>query len=266
MGPDHFHQTRLYKSIMPKPHIGLRITSRLKPHKANAKYLLKHKWHVLRAGLKLNVPLWRLVVHDWSKLTPIEWFAYTCYFFGKKASDHNMYVPGKKPEPPPIEVRTEGDVSVNVTEDSDNYHEPHIRQDDVVMESVLTTADAPNLNDDVFPKELLDKVVDDHIATAAAADRVAQQFDKAWLHHIHYNPHHWQHWVLSQDDGDVKCLEMPANFAREMVADWVGAGIAQGKTDKTSVLVWYEKNKESIKLHNQTRELVESLIKVYVYS
>jgi hypothetical protein len=26
-------------------------------------------------------------------------------------------------------------------------------------------------------------------------------FKRAWLHHIHRNPHHWQHYVLVNDDG-----------------------------------------------------------------
>ena len=25
---------------------------------------------------------------------------------------------------------------------------------------------------------------------------VLMEFKKAWLHHIHVNPHHWQHWIL----------------------------------------------------------------------
>lgn len=216
------------------------ISARLAPHKANVKYLLKHKWHVLRAGLKLNVPLWRLVVHDWSKLTPIEWFAYTAFFFGKKPSDHNMHVPGEKPTSPPIEKRTEGNV----------------------VTATLVTADKPNLNDDLFPKEVLDKAVnkfDDQ-------QRIAQRFDIAWLHHIHLNPHHWQYWVLRQDVGEIKCLEMPIHFVREMIADWVGAGFAQGKTSRDAVQVWYSRNKDKIQLHQRTRELVEALIKVYVHS
>ena len=232
MGPDHFSQTRLYKLIMPKPHIGLRTSARLKPHKANTKYLLKHKWHVLRAGLKLNVSLWRLIIHDWSKLTPIEWFAYTHYFFGKNPSSHNMHVPGAA-------LAKKAEVVETGPEDSERS----------IMDE---RPERPTAGQEAEAER--------------QAQRVAQQFDAAWLHHIHKNPHHHQHWVLRQDDGDVKCLEMPAHFAREMVSDWIGAGVAQGKTDKTSVLVWYEKNKESIKLHNQTRELVESLIKVYVYS
>jgi hypothetical protein len=25
-------------------------------------------------------------------------------------------------------------------------------------------------------------------------------FNRAWLHHIHMNPHHWQYWILIGDD------------------------------------------------------------------
>lgn len=39
--------------------------------------LLSHKWHVLKAGLTIgNIPLWRLIIHDWSKFTPTEMFGY----------------------------------------------------------------------------------------------------------------------------------------------------------------------------------------------
>ena len=30
--------------------------------------------------------------------------------------------------------------------------------------------------------------------------QVVQDFNKAWLMHIHKNPHHWQHWILINDD------------------------------------------------------------------
>jgi len=56
-----------------------------------------------------------------------------------------------------------------------------------------------------------------------------------------------QHWVLREDDGKTKYLEMPDNFAREMVADWCGAGRAI--TGKWEVWKWYEKNRERIMLH-----------------
>lgn len=38
--------------------------------------ILVHKYWVLKAGRKIGVPLWRAVLHDWSKFTPTEFFAY----------------------------------------------------------------------------------------------------------------------------------------------------------------------------------------------
>lgn len=37
--------------------------------------VLRHKWFVLLAGIRCRVPLWRLIIHDWQKFTPIEWRA-----------------------------------------------------------------------------------------------------------------------------------------------------------------------------------------------
>lgn len=46
------------------------------------RYLLRHKWFVFVAGLHTGVPLWRLIIHDWSKFLPSEWFAYARFFYG----------------------------------------------------------------------------------------------------------------------------------------------------------------------------------------
>lgn len=42
----------------------------------------KHKAFVFRAGLKTKAPLWRLLIHDWSKFTPAEAPHYGRQFFG----------------------------------------------------------------------------------------------------------------------------------------------------------------------------------------
>lgn len=44
---------------------------------------LKHKWFVLVAGLRISVPLYLLVLHDWTKFTPAELPHYDRQFFGK---------------------------------------------------------------------------------------------------------------------------------------------------------------------------------------
>lgn len=149
---------------------------RIRPHLKYASYVVRHKWFVFRAGLQTGAPLWRLIIHDWSKLTPAEWFPYVRSFYG--------------PQP-----RT---------------------------------------------------------------DAVKDAFDAAWLHHQHRNPHHWQHWLLQEDDGALKLLEMPEHFVREMVADWMGAGRAI--TGKWEARSWYEKNCHKIKLHPATQELTERLL------
>jgi hypothetical protein len=48
------------------------------------KYILKHKWFVLLACWRLDVPLWRALWHDRSKLTRAEFSGYRKYFFDRK--------------------------------------------------------------------------------------------------------------------------------------------------------------------------------------
>lgn len=51
------------------------------------KYLwltIKHKWFVFLGGLKTKAPIWRLIVHDYSKFLPSEAPHYGRQFFGDK--------------------------------------------------------------------------------------------------------------------------------------------------------------------------------------
>jgi hypothetical protein len=152
-------------------------------HLRYANYVARHKWFVFRAGLRTGAPIWRLLIHDWSKLTRAEWGPYVEQFYG-----------------------------------------------------------------------------DDNVLQASSFSRfmVQQAFDAAWLHHQHRNPHHWQHWCLREDGGDLKVLQMPEPFVREMVADWMGAGRAI--TGRWEVAEWYAKNRQTIQLHQATRAQVEALI------
>ncbi len=159
----------------------------MRPHLRYLSYVLRHKWFVLVAGLRVGgIPLWRLLVHDWSKFTPAEWGPYAEWFYGYHGQ---------------------------TWEGVEESHEVYTR-------------------------------------------RIA--YDRAWLHHQHANPHHWQHWLLRLDDGPTLFLEMPEHFAREMVADWLGAGRAI--TGRWDVREWYGRNAERILLHRNTRQLVERLI------
>jgi hypothetical protein len=101
-----------------------------------------------------------------------------------------------------------------------------------------------------------------YAATFYAADGTSryapdEQFDAAWLHHQRRNRHHWQYWVLLQDGGREKPLPMPERFVREMVADWMGAGLAQSKKDTRA---WYLANRQNMRLHPLTEARAEQIL------
>lgn len=156
----------------------------IEPHLQYLSYVLRHKYWVLWAGLRLGVPIRQLLVHDFSKFSLVEWFPYVSRFYG--------------PKPPTL--------------GSTGY---------------------------------LHKTGED---TA---------FDQAWEHHWRNNPHHWQYWSNDRETPD----KMPMRYLTEMVADWIGAGLTQGKPD---IQGWWEANKNKIKLDPETRLHVELVLTYWV--
>ena len=88
---------------------------------------------------------------------------------------------------------------------------------------------------------------------------VVEDFNKAWLHHIHFGLHHWQHWLLVFDDdsNDLLPLPMPRRYMVEMLADWRGASRAITGEDNTKE--WYLKRRERFTrvIHPATRKWIE---------
>lgn len=89
-------------------------------------------------------------------------------------------------------------------------------------------------------------------------EKVKEDFDYAWLHHIHNNPHHWQYWVLINDDDGTKALEMPYEYVIEMICDWWSFSFKQGNLKE--IFNWYENHKAKMILHENTRKLVEEIL------
>lgn len=95
-------------------------------------------------------------------------------------------------------------------------------------------------------------------------------FASAWLHHLHANPHHWQHYIFP--DGftpkgsqvENGCLEMPYHFAREMIADWMGASMAY--TGSWDMMDWLHKNMPKIRVHSKTAEFLREELDALSYA
>lgn len=90
--------------------------------------------------------------------------------------------------------------------------------------------------------------------------QVVQDFNYAWLMHLHRNPHHWQHWILHNDDPELGeiLLDMPYHYIMEMICDWWAFSWA--KENLTEIFTWYEERKDYIKLSEKTRKTVEDIL------
>lgn len=90
--------------------------------------------------------------------------------------------------------------------------------------------------------------------------KVVNDFNHAWLHHIHNNPHHWQYWVLINDDPDKGeiILDMPDEYIIEMICDWWSFSWKQGKLDE--IFNWYDEHKDHMKLSEYTRDQVQVIL------
>jgi len=87
--------------------------------------------------------------------------------------------------------------------------------------------------------------------------RRKKHFDVAWLKHQRRNPHHWEYWRAWEGEDSSLLLRMPNKYIREMLADWRGAGRAQGHPNITE---WYAKNRGKIKLHPRSKEQLHALM------
>ena len=204
------------------------------------KYILRHKWFVFWACIQLGVPLWRAIVHDWSKFTPAEFGPYAKKFFLPN---------GKRPDSP---------VSVEIEESfmrAWHHHEsnnPHhwgywiTFKRDKYRYGIQAHGDG-------YPILLYDFVED---------QRFENELDDDWS--AFENGKNTAYKVLNEvkerlnRDGFVVAIEMPETYVREMVAGWIGAGMAiNGERDPRG---WYEKNKADIVLHARSRKLAENLM------
>lgn len=96
------------------------------------------------------------------------------------------------------------------------------------------------------------------IAKAKGTPEQKWAFDRAWLHHIHWNTHHWNHWVLDVTGDYPTALEMPLEDVLEMMADWSAVAAYFG----TDLQDWYMRFRTSMVMHEDTRYIVEVMLKM----
>lgn len=83
------------------------------------------------------------------------------------------------------------------------------------------------------------------------------EYNVAWLHHIHNNPHHPEYWVFYDiDNNKVSVYDMPDNYIFEMLLDWIAMGM---KFNDPCYEYYRRKGKEKL-FKQSTRSKVEYLL------
>lgn len=221
------------------------------------KVTLLHKWFVFLAGLRTGAPLWRLVIHDWSKFLPSEALAYARHFYGPKDDPKSFNVAWllhQNRQPHHWEYwipRTPGTSKPNGQRDRGRYllrdeHELMWIVDSQNGERIGYYVPKPTVSNGHYERG---PVVSGHALKMMELPRHADMVVQLSVLVDYLNDH------VPQP------LPMPEWAVREMVADWMGASRAYSGHWPTAVnWPWWEKNALTINLHPATRAAVEILI------
>lgn len=93
--------------------------------------------------------------------------------------------------------------------------------------------------------------------------KIVQDFNYAWLHHIHKNPHHWQYWVLFEDDpqgiAPFNGLRIPLDYIFEMIADWWS--FSWKEENLFEIFNWYAEHRGKQIINPDSRMILERILK-----
>ncbi len=182
------------------------------------KYVLRHKWFVFVNCIKLGVPIWIAIAHDWDKFLPDEWLPYARCFYATDGS--KQYVES-----------VDFAHAWMLHQHRNKHHWQYW---------LWIQMDSQNCAIELRKTDYL-------VWDRGNAQRVVKR---------NSGPNDWLE-LQEPYPGDSACCPdpMPDVYRREMLADWRGAGMALGFPD---TLGWYTKNRDNLKLHPETRAWIEA--------
>lgn len=99
-----------------------------------------------------------------------------------------------------------------------------------------------------------------------AAEREQLGYSTAWMHHKGRNKHHYEYWYdVSPCQGMKVCpVKMPLKYVIEMLMDRIAASkvYEREKYTDASSLKYYQRSRELVEIHEDTRRLLEKLLKM----
>lgn len=100
------------------------------------------------------------------------------------------------------------------------------------------------------------KYWDDHISSLNNEKRI-EGYSKTFLHHRGRNPHHYEYWIHSLDDGGIPA-EMPRKYTIELACDYLAACRTYGGNPRDEIN-WWTKYSPKMKMHESTKSYLSNI-------
>lgn len=102
---------------------------------------------------------------------------------------------------------------------------------------------------------------DDKMSSLANECRILG-YSQTFLHHRGRNPHHYEYWIHSLDNGGIPA-KMPKKYVLELICDYLAAAKTYG-ADPRREYTWWLKQQPHMKIHKKTKSYITEVF--YKYS
>ena len=90
--------------------------------------------------------------------------------------------------------------------------------------------------------------------SSLAYEKELNGYSATFLHHRGRNPHHYEYWIHSLDEGGI-AAEMPRKYALELICDYLAACRTYGGDPKDEY-EWWNKHKDAMKIHPKSKQFI----------
>lgn len=216
---------------------------------AYLKYIIRHKWFVFIECCRMGIPL-RGAIHDMSKFLPSEFFPYARHFYGKKVRDKTGYYKPTDTGDPAFDhawflhqKRNAHHWQYWIFPD-DEAHGWLVQGPGDGYEPTSVVGENGKIRLTVLPSEQAAEWL------SFPEAKQTRDCDYGFQGYVPEQSYKVSRYVSDLLNSRPKVLPMPKNVMKEMLADWRGAGRAQG-TPNTKA--WYEANCKKMLMHPDTK-------------
>ena len=104
------------------------------------------------------------------------------------------------------------------------------------------------------------KYLDDKISSLAK-ERKILGYSQTFLHHRGRNPHHYEYWIHSLDEGGIPA-KMPKKYVLELICDYLAAAKTYGANPRKEY-IWWIKQRSHMKIHQETKTYITEVFYKY---